>query len=102
MRLHYNASCIKLPEPAWLNPLILACMVIMFCYVGPSIDTRNADRAHAENLNDALNTEHARLLLARRIALKCGPNAVASELGGGLMQCADKHGRKTIIAQAVP
>ena len=62
----------------------------------------SAERAQADALNDALKTEQARLKLAKRVVEQCGVNAVASELGGGLVQCADKHGRKTIIAQVTP
>jgi hypothetical protein len=62
----------------------------------------STERAQSDALSDAIKTERARLKLAKRIAAKCGDNAVASELGGGLVQCADKHGRKTIIAQVTP
>ena len=85
----------------WIGALALA-LVLACAHLLDGISDHSGEQAQADALNDAIKTEQARLRLAKRIAARCGVNAVASELGGGLVQCADKHGRKTIIAQVAP
>lgn len=89
------------PVVNWLSALALALLLAS----GHLLDTpadHSTERAQADALSDAIKTEQARVQLARRVADRCGANAAWSDLGGGLVQCADKHGRKTMIAQVAP
>jgi hypothetical protein len=85
-----------------INWLLALALVALLACVGPTIDDHSTEWAQAQDLTDAINAEAARRQLAKKIVQKCGDNAAWLELGDGLYQCQDKHGRKTLIAQVQP
>lgn len=85
-----------------IRTAILALAAIaLLAWFGPAIDDHSAEVAQAADIEHAHQAAAARQRFARAAQAMCGPQSPWSEPAPGVVQCHNKHGRKTVIAQGV-
>lgn len=85
-----------------IRTAILALAAIaLLAWFGPAIDDHSAEVAQAADIEHAHQAAAARQRFARAAQVMCGPQSPWSEPAPGVVQCHNKHGRKTVIAQGV-
>lgn len=85
---------------AWLAGITLALVIGCSHYLD-EIDDHSAEVTQAADIEHAHQAAAARQRFARAAQAMCGPQSPWSEPAPGVVQCHNKHGRKTVIAQGV-
>lgn len=84
----------------------LAAIAIVLAYIcmaaldGPT--DHSTDVAQAQAIDDAHKAEAARLRFEAAAQAMCGPQAAWRAVDQTSVQCLNKRGRKTIVAQVTP
>lgn len=84
---------------AWLAGITVALLIA--ASINLDIDDHSAEVAQAADIEHAHQAAAARQRFARAAQAMCGPQSPWSEPAPGVVQCHNKHGRKTVIAQGV-
>lgn len=84
---------------AWLAGITVALLIA--ASINLDIDDHSAEVAQAADIEHAHQAAEARQRFARSAQAMCGPQSPWSEPAPGVVQCHNKHGRKTVIAQGV-
>lgn len=85
---------------AWLAGITMALVLGCSHYLD-QIDDHSAEVAQAADIEHAHQAAAARQRFERAAQAMCGPQSPWSEPAPGVVQCHNKHGRKTVIAQGV-
>lgn len=84
---------------AWLAGITVALLIA--ASINLDIDDHSAENDQAVELQYAINQAIAQEKFAQAAQAMCGPQSPWSEPAPGVVQCHNKHGRKTVIAQGV-
>ena len=91
---------IKKPAPAWLNPVLVVSMVVMLCFVGPTIDNRGYEHTVAK---DAIAQQRQQARFDKAIKEMGRENGACFQTDKpGELQCFTHRGAKTVTTKVSP
>jgi len=76
---------------ALFNAILMVGFAVALSYLGPAIDDHGAEQ---EQAREALKQQRAQQRFEKAAAEMCGMNAAWADLGEGVVQCINKHGKK--------
>lgn len=83
----------------WLAGITVALLIA--ASINLDVDDHSAEADQATSIDDSYKAAAARQRFALAAQAMCGPQSPWTEPSPGVVQCHDKHGRKTVVAKGM-
>ena len=82
--------------------ILVAAMIVVLAWFGPSIDDHSAEADQAVDLQAAINQAIRQEKFAQAAQAVCGPQSPWVQLNDGSVQCSTRYGKPTITVKVSP
>ena len=82
--------------------ILVAAMIVVLAWFGPSIDDHSAEADQAVDLQAAINQAIQQEKFAQAAQAVCGPQSPWVQLNDGSVQCSTRYGKPTITVKVSP